>query len=589
MGGGAADPDAAIVALFGVSDRGGVYDIGAAPRLFQLSGGATAITPGAPVGYVSDIGPLAKPAIQATAGNRPLWTGIPRTLGAEVATNGRFATDTGWTKGAGWTIASNKASKSAGTASLLSQTAALVSGQAYQVFYAVECTAGAVTLQFTGGTTVSGIARSASGSYSEVLVAATGNTTVAFSGDSSFAGAVKLVSVRPVSLFVNQGACFDGVSAMLQTAAIDFSNTDKATIVFAGVYPEEVTSRIAYEIGNYYGSITGSVAGLYISTTPNALLRGDTAHVGVAASGEGSAGSSQVQHLNVVEVDIAQVSTAAELKLSARGIVPTLTPTGVSAGGGNMVNGAITLGAAAGSFLYWKNLIQKFAVINRTLTSGEKATFAAWAKRGMAYCAVLGDSTTALNDPGMGLSHATSTASLTGGMIVGAANVATAGDYIAGQKSKWNGLSDKSALQAVFIQIGLNDLRARVGENTATTAQVISDLQDLVDTVRAAIPAGCKIYIVQMTPCKAWLNGATNGAAAYAAWQAVNIAIAGGGGTPITGVDARITSHVAALNDGSDNLLAIYDHNLDGVHPSNEARFINAQAWRAQLEADSLV
>ena len=85
------------------------------------------------------------------------------------------------------------------------------------------------------------------------------------------------------------------------------------------------------------------------------------------------------------------------------------------------------------------------------------------------------------------------------------------------------------------------------------------------------------------------MGGAANASAANAAWLAVNEAIAGNGGTPITGVDARITSHVAALNDGSGNLLARYDHNNDGVHESNEARFLIGQLWQAQLEADGLV
>lgn len=540
------------------------------------------------IAYALDTGPQAKPATQAMAGSRPRWLGIPRTLGAENATNGRFTSDTGWTKGTGWTIASGKASKVAGTGSVLSQSATLTAGQAYMVFYSVEATAGTVTPQFTGGTTVSGTARSATGSYSELMVAVTGNTTFAFSGDVAFAGAVKLLSIKPVSAYAIRGAWFDGIDDIMQTAAVDMSASDKATIVFCGMYSEKGGATTPFEVGNYYGSITGSVAGLY-NSTPNARLRGDTAFVETAVVGEGAVGGLNFMHVSTVLVDLAQAGVADEVKMRARGVLPTQTTTGTAAGGGAMANAAITIGNNASALLPFAGLVCKFSVINRTLTAPELASYEGWAKKGMAYCAVLGDSTSCFNNSAQGLTTAASTASLVGGMIVGAADISLSGDNIAGQKSKWTALAGKTALQAVIIQIGLNDVRGRIGFNTATSAQVIADLQDLVDTVIADKPAGCKVYISQMTPCKLWLDSATNPSAAYAGWQAVNEAIAGSGATPITGVDGRITSHVAALNDGSGNLLTIYDHNADGVHLSNEGRFIVAQAWRTQLEADGLV
>lgn len=44
-------------------------------------------------------------------------------LGVDVAVNGDFATDTGWNKGAGWSIAGGQAEKAAGPASTLNSTA----------------------------------------------------------------------------------------------------------------------------------------------------------------------------------------------------------------------------------------------------------------------------------------------------------------------------------------------------------------------------------------------------------------------------------------------------------------------------------
>lgn len=584
IGGGAFDP----VSLFSGSDAGVILSYTEAANLATATNGTGTMTDSGLIAYALDTGPQAKPATQAMAGSRPRWLGIPRTLGAENATNGRFTSDTGWTKGTGWTIASGKASKSAGTAALLSQAQTLVADQAYMVFYSVEATAGTVTPQFTGGTTVSGTARSATGSYSELMVSVTGNTTFAFSADAAFAGAVKLLSIKPVSAYAIRGAWFDGIDDIMQTTAVDMSASDKATIVFCGMYSEKGGSTTPFEVGNYYGSITGSVAGLY-NSAPNARLRGDTASVETAVVGEGSAGGVNFMHVSTVLVDLAQTGVADEVKMRARGVLPTQTTTGTAAGGGAMANAAITIGNNASAFLPFAGLVCKFSAINRTLTAPELASYEGWAKKGMAYCAVLGDSTVAVNNAAFGLTNATSTASLVGGMVCGAADMSTAGENIAQQKARWVALPDKSALQAVIIQIGLNDVRGRIGFNTATSAQVIADLQDLVTTVIADKPAGCKVYISQMTPCKLWLDSATNPSAAYAGWQAVNEAIAGSGATPITGVDGRITSHVAALNDGSGNLLTIYDHNADGVHLSNEGRFIVAQAWRTQLEADGLV
>lgn len=584
-GGGVFDP----ASLFTGADAGVLLSFTESSSIATATDGSGGMTDAGLIAYVDDTGPQNKNGTQTTSANRPLWLGMPRTLGAEVATNGCFTFDIDWIKGIGWTIVGNKASKLAGIASLLSQSATLTAGQTYMVFYSVEHTAGSVTLQLTGGTTVSAIARTATGSYSEMMVAAAGNNGISFSADAAFSGAVKLLSVKPVTAFVNRGAWFDGVNDQLQTAAVDFSASDKATIVFCGMYSEEAGSKTPYEVGNYYSNTPGSVAGLYDSK-PVARLRGDTALVESAAPAEeGSAFGVQMLHVGTTLIDLSQATVSGEVQVRARGILPTQSTTGSAAGGGSMVNGVVTIGSATGSFLYWKGLIHRFGVINRALSAGELAQLEGWAKQGMAYCAVLGDSTSCFNNSAQGLTNATSTASLVGGMIVGAADISLSGDNIAGQKSKWTALAGKTALQAVIIQIGLNDVRGRIGFNTATSAQVIADLQDLVDAVNAAKPVGCKVYISQMTPCKLWLDGVTNPSAAYAGWQAVNEAIAGSGSTPITGVDGRITSHVAALNDGSDNLLTIYDHNADGVHLSNEGRFIVAQSWRAQLEADGLV
>jgi len=586
-GGGAPAFDPAT--LFGANDRGGVWDLSNSAGLFQLSNGTTAVTFGDPVGYIADLGPLGRHATQATAANRGVYSGMPRQLGSELAVNGRFTADVSWTKGTGWAISGGVATKTAGTASVLSQSFAFEAGKHYMVTFDVTRTAGTVLARFTGGTTVPGVSRNAAGSYTDVLIAATGNTTIEFSADATFAGTVKNVSYREVTQFVNAGARLDGVNDRWQTAAIDHSNSDKMTVIVAARYAHPTGGNATpFDVGSYYANTNGSVTALYASA-PQGRLRGDTAQASSALPSTEGRGPVPVTHVNTFEFDIAGSTILEEIRVRARGTMPTNAASGTTSGGGNMVNGVVTIGSSNGGLFFWTDMIYRMLVINRILTTEERQQAEAWVKSGMVYCAVLGDSTVALNNAAVGLPNTTNVASLVGGLVCGASEVAASGSNIAAQKSAWQALTTKGALQAVIVQIGQNDVRSRIGGNTATTAQVIADLQDLIDTINADKPSGCRVYVAALTPSRAWLNGAANPAAAYAGWQALNEAISGAGSTPITGVDGRITSHVAALNDGSDNLLPIYDFNNDGVHENNEGRFIVAQAWRAQLEADGLV
>lgn len=135
----------------------------------------------------------------STNGTGPVgqWraVGVTPTLTAVTVANSGFGADSDWTKGTGWTIGSGVATKTAGSAASLSQAITLTAGSVYLITWTMTRTAGTLLPRFTGGTTVSGAALSASGTYTENLVAVTGNTTLEFYGDASFAGTVDDVSV----------------------------------------------------------------------------------------------------------------------------------------------------------------------------------------------------------------------------------------------------------------------------------------------------------------------------------------------------------------------------------------------------------
>lgn len=112
--------------------------------------------------------------------------------GQDKATNGAFATDTGWTKGTGWTIAAGVATATGAISTALSQTSAtaLVQGQAYYVTYTATRSAGTVTINI-GGT--AGTARSSSATFSEYIVAGT-TQDISFT-TSGFTGTVDALTI----------------------------------------------------------------------------------------------------------------------------------------------------------------------------------------------------------------------------------------------------------------------------------------------------------------------------------------------------------------------------------------------------------
>ena len=118
-----------------------------------------------------------------------------------IITNGTFDTDTDWGKGTGWSInttskiAECDGSQSAGTQ--LTQTGlSFTNGVTYKVTYTITVTAGSVKAAFRGGTSVDGASRTTSGSYTENLVALTGNNSFRMIANTDFIGTVDNISVQ---------------------------------------------------------------------------------------------------------------------------------------------------------------------------------------------------------------------------------------------------------------------------------------------------------------------------------------------------------------------------------------------------------
>lgn len=561
-----------------------LFDFSDFANLSTDSGGTTDATRGDYVRRADDLSGNGRHMSPSTDTRRPIAHGLPTTLGADLLT---FASMTG---GTGWSYAAGVWTKTAGTAAAISQAVTLTAGKLYAIFFDCTRTAGTLAARFTGGTTLTGYASNKSKSQTEFFVAVTGNTTFELYGDASFAGTVTRVSVHEVTGWTFNGLRFDGVDNVIATPAINLTGTQAMTVGLSYIADDRLGAAVIWNVGDYSASVANSVD-RQMNQTPN--VRGRDASlsgVGISFGGTEGPGLRPAMRTEIVEVDFSQASTAAQFGANVAGVAAAETTTGGPLTISGLPNGAFTIGASANGNGDARINVHRAALIPRVLTADERTNLDAWLTHGMPRCAALGDSTVAAGKITSGLLADTRPVS---GFIFdaefGVADVSKIGDKIADQKTLWTAIADKTKLEAVLIQIGLNDVKTYIGGNTKTSAQVIADLQDLVATVRAAAPAGCKIYVCGLTPCKVWLDAATNPAAAYAGWQAVNEAIAGSGSTPITGVDGRITSHVATLDDGSGNLAAAFNTAGDGVHPNNWGRWQVAQAWRAQLVADGLI
>jgi hypothetical protein len=114
----------------------------------------------------------------------------------DLTTNGTFASDTGWTKGSGWTIAAGVASCD-GTqvaASDLAQNQACTEGRTYAVTYTITRSAGTITPKI-GGT--AGTARATAGTFTDVIICGAGvDPKLEFEADADFVGTVDTVDCR---------------------------------------------------------------------------------------------------------------------------------------------------------------------------------------------------------------------------------------------------------------------------------------------------------------------------------------------------------------------------------------------------------
>ena len=138
-------------------------------------------------------------------------------------TNGTFDTDTDWTKGTGWSIASGKATKATGTQSSLVQALTLSGGETCRITFTVsDRTAGTMWFRLTGDTTIQSV-KSTNGTHSFELTAPANTTEFSFIASSTFDG-----SVDDVFVVIDSATAIEQGAADFYVTPASQSGTDGA-------------------------------------------------------------------------------------------------------------------------------------------------------------------------------------------------------------------------------------------------------------------------------------------------------------------------------------------------------------------------
>jgi len=204
---------------------------------------------------------------------------IPVANGAELVTNGTFDTDTGWTKGVGWSIGGGVAVAASITGDLQQSSAiGFVTGKMYQVTYdVVSVTSGSI---FFKQSAYSGVKRGAVGTYTETYTAL-GTSIFVLRSDNSFSGTIDNVSIKEVTSY--SGGGFEREAYKLVESSAGGSHyvikspitvTSGATVTLS-TYAKagERNWLLLYEgyyAGGYFFNLTDGTIGSVRGNTPDA-------------------------------------------------------------------------------------------------------------------------------------------------------------------------------------------------------------------------------------------------------------------------------------------------------------------------------
>jgi len=326
---------------------------------------------------------------QSTTGSKPILRGTP--VGANLVTNGDFASGTGWTTGSFWAISGGTATKSAGGVGTLTRSFSdSVAGKVYRVeidITSITPGAGNLTVRFTGGTSVIGSSYTTAGKKVEYIVGnGTNNAIAIICNASDTLAVVNSLEVYDVSAGQVQAPYFlqyDGVDDFLQTAAVDFTATDKM-FVCAGVrkLSDAASGVIAClgDIASNAGSFECRSNGGAGQTNYFSVLRGNSS-IGAWTQ---SPYAAPITNVISYQSDLANTTGLGTNKQTARingASVSSTWDTG-NAGVGNFGNYAMYFGRRMGATIPYNGLESRTVICGKTLSASELASTERWVAQG---------------------------------------------------------------------------------------------------------------------------------------------------------------------------------------------------------------
>jgi sucrose-6-phosphate hydrolase SacC (GH32 family) len=183
-----------VAASVGTSDRpdGRFYDLFYADDILDLRHRVS------PNGF--DVEALQQESIQQLLKSdlATSWEKSYSVSGSDLITNGTFDTDSGWTKGAGWTISGGKAHYTGGGYSQLYQSPGFVAGKYYRIIVDLTGSSGVARLHMDYPNATSGWQAADTIQYDFYYSGANGTVQIEFGGDGGVVDNVKAFEIVPV-------------------------------------------------------------------------------------------------------------------------------------------------------------------------------------------------------------------------------------------------------------------------------------------------------------------------------------------------------------------------------------------------------
>lgn len=213
--------------------------------------------------------------------------GTPNT-GADVITNGSFASDTAWTKGAGWTIAGGVGVATASSASITEANGVI--GAWYKATFTLGgFSAGTLALQF-GGTGTLGVAQGANGTYTEtnLAIAATAVGIKAAGGCTATLDDVSFLPLTLKDLFSSVTVLTQDVLAEVAVTSVAGVATQSGLVLNLDSVAAPANFVIAFvDRGKATANLYKCVAGVYTSVISAAITYSVGAVLRVSKIGTG--------------------------------------------------------------------------------------------------------------------------------------------------------------------------------------------------------------------------------------------------------------------------------------------------------------